>query len=374
MTTIGTWIKLSVFWFVFAIAVSAHAEIKSERLLELTDNYREQIESRVPDRSIEDVLITLKAAQIERNSAEIIKLSEELVVLGNKNAQSWLNLSKAWLGEAGVSAKGLAASIRAFQLANDRNQRIEALLTASNFLRRELSAKSDVQENQLKSQLEDKLYLERIAQSGGGGDFAAPDPNNQDGKLRSVDNAIRDLERDIAITTKAIQSSLQGLDAVYSELIEELPGLAMDNLQKGDARPILTVAQETILVKERTRVISEPRDKIEYKVANNEIHACIKFTRQLSNQNHAYNSHATLFYDGDEVDPSDYALIVSDDFLCLTGLAEGEYYKLVLDPLFPAADGALLGEEREVNLEIPRPPCAGRLRRRSIDIASFRRR
>jgi uncharacterized protein YfaS (alpha-2-macroglobulin family) len=322
-----------------ALSLCARAEIADTDLVDAAASYQRSLRPLPEKATVASVLTELNKARKASDAEAVVRWSEALVVLGDTSSAAWLGLSKAWVQVDPTARKGLGAAIRAVQLASDNGDRIEALLQASTFLRKFLDRDRARYDEAVAVAQTLAVKLELTQNPDVGEDFVPPDPQNPDGRIKTIENKIAAAKADSAAAATDIARTASALDEVYREIQASMPALNAKKLQQGDGRLAFEPVADGVPF---------------YPVDGNDVRACIRFDRKLNENSREYGANLVLTDDGGvnvvvEVQ-------AKGDTLCMLGLGHESTYRLTLKVDLASADGAVLGKTYEYDIELPDLP------------------
>ncbi|GAB5504909.1 MAG: alpha-2-macroglobulin [Rhizobiaceae bacterium] len=328
-----------------AALLPAKAEITDAELLTIAVAYERSIEAPEGDFSVTETLRQISEARAQGRSVDVVRLSERLVAGDRENVQLWLNLARAWQAADRGANNGLAAAVRATQLADREADRLEALLVASAYLRVQLADHRVRYDDALQAV---KSANAAIAEAEGlalEDDFAAPQDGEPDGRIAALERTRDEAVEASEVAAADIANAAAALDDVYREIQTNLPGANIAEMKGGDAR------LEFYGVESQYGYFAP-----NYRINGNDIEVCFGFNKELEENSRIYADKVDLKSDGEPVPASAFDVRATGRDLCLLRLEPGRSYEAKLSPELAAADGTMLGEALTTYPSLPNLP------------------
>lgn len=328
-----------------AALLPARAEITDPELLTIAEAYERSLEAQQGDLSVTETLRQISEARAQGRSVDVVRLSENLVAGDRQNVQLWLNLARAWQAADAGANNGLAAAVRATQLADKQADRLEALLVASAYLRVQLADHRARYDDALQAV---KAANAAIAEAEGLAletDFAAPDGDDPDGRISALERTRDEAVQASEVAAADIANAASALDDVYREIQSSLPNANLAEMKGGDAR------LEFYAVEGQYGYLAPS-----YRINGNDIEVCIGFNKALEENSRVYADMVELKSDGDILPATEFDVRATGRDLCLLRLEPGRSYEATLAAELAAADGTMLGKALTTYPSLPDLP------------------
>ncbi|MBO6900497.1 MAG: hypothetical protein JJ864_04045 [Rhizobiaceae bacterium] len=332
-------------FLVAAASLPARAAITDAELLTVAEAYDRSIEAPAGDFSVTETLRLIGEARAQGRSVDVVRLSERLVAGDRDNIQLWLNLARAWQVADPGANNGLAAAVRATQLAEAQPDRLEALLVASAYLRAQLAdhrARYDDALQVVKSANAAIAEAEGLALEA---DFAAPEEGDPGGRISALEHTRDEAREASEVAAADIANAAAALDDVYRAIQTNLPGANIVEMKGGDAR------LEFYAIEGQYGYLAPS-----YRINGNDIEVCIGFNKALEENSRTYADMVELKSEGEPVPASAFDVRASGRDLCLLRLEPGRSYEAEILAEFAAADGTMLGKALTTYPSLPNLP------------------
>lgn len=328
-----------------AALLPARAEITDPELLTIAEAYERSIEAAQGDVSVTETLRLIAEARAQGRSVDVVRLSERLVAGDRENVQLWLNLARAWQAADEGANNGLAAAVRATQLAGAHADRLEALLVVSAYLRVQLTDHRARYDDALQAV---KAANAAIAEAEGlalDDDFAAPQEGDTGGRISALERTRDEAVQASEVAAADIANAASALDDVYREIQSSLPNANLAEMKGGDAR------LEFHAVEGQYGYFAPS-----YRISGNDIEVCFAFNKALEENSRVYADMVELKSDGNILPATEFDVRATGRDLCLLRLEPGRSYEVKLSPELAAADGTMLGQALTTYPSLPDLP------------------
>ena len=342
---------------IFALLLSAGARAAPDvpEIAQRADAYRKSIEALQVTATAAQLLRSIKRADTERKTSDLIGLCEQLVALNPESFSSWLQLGNAHKKVDVKSDKALAAGYQAYAVTRAPSEQVEALLLISSVLRARLKEQSE-EYRSARDDIEAANRWLRLMQEGEkSGEVVALDKTSPAGKWRLLNDTKDRASAAADVAGRQIEELTGELDAIYTEIATKLPGINVSKLKTDDARSVAFDLMPNS---------DSPPKQVTFRTTDGVMRACMEFTQELKSNNLSYRNEIAVWErksdygddDKDKVAVTDFGAEASGRTLCLTNLKPGEKYTIQPSAKFESKQGATLKNQVSVKVNVPDLP------------------